>query len=146
MYITFDNDLDNELVAISNKYGGFADFLSSDECEKRIDWNVKQIEKSSLFSKPVITRLLWKKSYTADEYYGFMLTGNSFVQKSDEEKQNAFLEIKQLAEKHNGIIERPYLCVLYLTQRFEQKWCFSPEEVMGENWRDGLDEIEDEWE
>jgi hypothetical protein len=23
---------------------------------------------------------------------------------------------------------------------------YTPEEVMGENWRDGLDEIEDEWE
>ncbi|MCL2486499.1 MAG: type II toxin-antitoxin system RelB/DinJ family antitoxin [Oscillospiraceae bacterium] len=23
---------------------------------------------------------------------------------------------------------------------------YSPEEVMGENWRDGLDKIEDEWE
>ena len=30
--------------------------------------------------------------------------------------------------------------------KFSAKRYYTPEEVMGENWRDGLDEIEDEWE
>lgn len=117
MYITYNNDLDNELLAISDKYGGFADFLSSDACEERINSIVTGIEESGLFSKPEVIRSLWKQNYTADEYYGFALTGNSFLQKSDEEKRLAHNELIKLADKHNGIIERPYLCVLYLAQK-----------------------------
>jgi SAM-dependent methyltransferase len=117
MYITYDNDLDNELLSISNRYGDFADFLSSDGCEERIANIAKGIEDSGLFSKPKIIRSLWKQNYTADEYYGFALTGNRFIQKSDNEKQAAYDELINLAERHNGIIERPYLCVLYLAQK-----------------------------
>ena len=117
MYITYDNEVDNELVAISNKYGGFADFLSSENCEKRIDSIATGIKNSGLFSSPSISRSLWQQSYTADDYFGFALTGNFFMQKSDAEKQAAHKELRQLARKHNGVIERPYLCVLYLAQK-----------------------------
>ncbi len=117
MYITYDNELDCELVAISNKYGGLADFITNDGCEKRINTIAAGIEESGLFSKPKVIRSLWKQNYTADEYYGFALTGNRFLQKSDEEKLSAKRELTQLANKHNGIIERPYLCVLYLAQK-----------------------------
>jgi len=117
MYITYDNELDNELLAISAKYGGFADFLSIENCENRINSIASEIENSGLFSKPEIVRSLWKQTYTADEYYGFVLTGNLFVQKSSEEKQEAYEDLKQLAEKYGGKIERPYLCVLYLAQK-----------------------------
>lgn len=117
MYITYDNDLDNELLAISNKYGGFADFLSEDACAERIHTITAEIEDSGLFAKPIVFRSNWKQQYTADEFYGFMLTGNRFVQKTDEDKLSAYEQIKRLAEKHKGIIQRPYLCVLYVAQK-----------------------------
>ncbi|UVI30426.1 class I SAM-dependent methyltransferase [Paenibacillus spongiae] len=121
MYLTYDNELDHELVALSNKYGGFADFLSEDGCEKRISSVASQIEHSGLFTKPQIDRHLWSQAYTADEYFGFMLTGNFFVQKSEEEKEEAYQDILALAGKHNGVIERPYLSVLYLSQKKARK-------------------------
>lgn len=117
MYITYDNAVDNELLAISNKYGGFADFLSEKDCEKRINTIVSEIENSRLFSKPKVFRKLWEKNYTADEYFGFVLTGNRFIQKSEDEKVAAYQDIVNLANKNNGIIERPYLCVLYLAEK-----------------------------
>lgn len=117
MYITFDNQLDNELIEISNKYGGFADFLSADGCEKRIDSIVSGIQNSGYFNTPEVHRVLWNQSYNADEYIGFVKTGNSFVQKSEEEKLNAYNDIKKLADKHGGFINRPYLCVLYLASK-----------------------------
>jgi len=117
MYITYDNDLDYELLEISNKYGGFADFLSEKDCENRIYSCMSGIENSGLFSKPKVFRVLWEKDYTADEYYGFALTGNRFVQKDEEQKQEAYKDLIRLANKHNGIIKRPYLCVLYLGQK-----------------------------
>lgn len=117
MYITYNNSLDNELLNISNKYGGFADFLSEKDCEKRINLIVSEIESSKLFSKPKVFHKLWKQDYTADEYFGFVLTGNRFMQKSEREKAAAYEDIVILANKNNGIIERPYLCVLYLAEK-----------------------------
>jgi SAM-dependent methyltransferase len=117
MYIAYDNPLDNELVALSNKYGGFADFLTELQCEDRINSIILGIENSNLFAKPKVFRKLWVQKYTADEYYGFALTGNRFMQKSEEEKQMAYKEITDLAVKNGGFIERPYLCVLYLSQK-----------------------------
>lgn len=114
MYITYDNDLDNELIEISKKYGGIADFLAADECEKRIDSIVAGIESNGYFNSPMVYRVLWNQVYTADEYFGFVQTGNRFVQKSDVEKLEAYSDIKKLANKHGGVINRPYLCVLYL--------------------------------
>lgn len=117
MYITYDNELDNELLEISKKYGGFADFLSVDGCEKRIETIVAGIKSSGYFNNPEVYRVEWSHKYTVDEYFGFVNTGNSFVQKSEEEKSNAYNDIKKLADKHGGFIERPYLCVLYLATK-----------------------------
>lgn len=117
MYITFDNDVDNELLEISKRYGGLADFLSEEECEKRIFSIVSSISGSGLFTKPDVIRCMWNQSYTADEYYGFALTGNSFIQKSNEEKEKAYMDLINLAGRHGGQIERPYLCVLYISQK-----------------------------
>ena len=52
--------------------------------------------------------------YTADDYYGFALTSNSFIQQTENKKMEAKTELKALADKNNGIILRPYLCVLYI--------------------------------
>lgn len=117
MYITYDNDLDNELLKLSDKYGGFADFLSAEGCEERIGSIIAGIDNSGLFNTPSVHRVLWKYRYTADEYIGFVQTGNSFVQKSYKEKETAYDDIRELANKYGGYINRPYLCVLYLAQK-----------------------------
>ena len=117
MYILSDNDTDKELLEISTRYGGIADFVLESECEKRVDSIVSQIVDSNLFEKPTVIRKLWKQNYTADNFYGFALTGNRFMQNSDEDKMKAYDDIVALAEKSGGIIERPYLCVLYVAKK-----------------------------
>ena len=117
MYITYNNELDHELIEISNKYGGFADFLTVEGCEERIESIIAGIENSSHFNTPVIHRALWNQRYTADEYIGFVQTGNSFVQKSESEKLEAYADIRMLADKHGGFIDRPCLCVLYIASK-----------------------------
>ena len=117
MYILCDNDPDKELLEISKRYGGIADFVAETECENRIDSIVSQIVDSDLFEKPVVIRRLWEQNYTADDFYGFALTGNRFMQNSDKNKKKAYNDIAALAEKNGGIIERPYLCVLYIAKK-----------------------------
>ena len=117
MYVLNDNDSDKELLEISKRYGGIADFLTETECESRIDSIVSQIADSNLFEKPTVIRELWQQKYTADDFYGFALTGNRFMQNSDADKKKAYTDIVALAEKNGGIIERPYLCVLYIAKK-----------------------------
>ena len=117
MYITYDNAFDRELRSISEQHGGFAWFLPEAECEKRIQTVAGELNDSGLFQPPTVVRALWKQTYTPDEYYGFVLTGNAFIQKTEAERQAAYQDIKQLAQHHGGTIERPYLCVLYLAQK-----------------------------
>lgn len=117
MYITYDNDADSDLLKLSNKYGGFADFVNEEQCENRISSIVNAIQDSGLFDTPTIYKHLWKQDYTADEYYGFVLTGNRFLQLSDEVKEMARKEIEEHAIKFGGKIVRPYLCVLYLARK-----------------------------
>ncbi len=117
MYITYDNAADNELLKISKKYGGFADFVSEEQSKIRIHSIVKAIEDSGLFEAPTVYKHIWIQEYTAEEYYGFMLTGNRFLQLPEEVKQNAHAEIVEHASKFDGKIIRPYLCVLYLAKK-----------------------------
>lgn len=117
MYIIFDNEIDNELLALSDKHGGFASFLTADGCQQRIDTVVNEIKNSGYFDEPEVHSILWEQEYTADEYFGFVQTGNSFVQKSQEEKDKAFSDIKSLFDKHGGVIKRPYLCSLYVARK-----------------------------
>ena len=117
MYVLYDNDLDKELLEISKRYGGIADFVTESECENRIAAIVSQIVDSDLFEKPTVIRKLWKQNYTADDFYGFALTGNRFMQNTDEDKKKAYNDIVALADKNGGIIERPYLCVLYIAKK-----------------------------
>ncbi len=117
MYILFENEQDKKLLHLSNKYGGIADFLNEKECDERIKSIIGGIENSGLFKNVRVHKELWKQNYTADEYFGFALTGNRFMQKSEDEKKKAYEEIKILADENGGIIERPYLCVLYLAEK-----------------------------
>ncbi len=117
MYVLDDSDTDKELLEISKRYGGIADFVTETECEGRIDSIVSQIVDSNLFETPTVIRKLWQQDYTVDDFYGFALTGNRFMQNSDDDKQKAYNDIVTLAEKNNGIIKRPYLCVLYIAKK-----------------------------
>lgn len=117
MYLTDDNEEDNDLLKLSNKYGGFADFVNEEQSENRISSIVNSIGDSGLFETPTVYKYLWKQAYTADEYYGFVLTGNRFLHLSDEVKEMAQKEIEEHANKYGGKIIRPYLCVLYLARK-----------------------------
>lgn len=117
MYLTHDNEEDNDLLKISDKYGGFADFVNEEQANKRISSIINDIQDSGFFETPTVYEYLWKQVYTAEEYYGFVLTGNRFIQLTDELKEMAQIEIEEHANKYGGKILRPYLCVLYLASK-----------------------------
>ncbi|MBQ3497921.1 MAG: class I SAM-dependent methyltransferase [Clostridia bacterium] len=117
MYIVEDNEQDRELLSLSKKHGGFADFVTLKQSDERIQSICSNIENSQKFNAVKIFKKNWIKEYTADEYYGFVLTGNKILQKNENEKAQIYTDIKCLAEKFGGTIKRSYLCVLYIAKK-----------------------------
>ena len=116
-YIVEDNEQDRELFSLSKKHGGFADFVTLKQSDERIQSICSNIENSQKFNAVKVFKKHWLKEYTADEYYGFVLTGNKILQKNENEKAKIYTDIKCLADKFGGAIKRPYLCVLYIAKR-----------------------------
>ncbi len=117
MYVTTNCEQDRELLALSDKHGGFADFVDESKCDERISGIVANIENSKRFSGVKVFKTSWVKDYTTEEYFGFVLTGNKILQKDENEKKIIYNDIVNLANKNNGIIRRPFLCVLYLAEK-----------------------------
>ncbi|MBQ7101412.1 MAG: methyltransferase domain-containing protein [Clostridia bacterium] len=117
MYLIEDNEQDRELLRLSNKHGGFADFVTVKQIDERIKLISSDVENSQRFTAVKVFKKYWVKEYTADEYYGFVLTGNKILQKSEEEKAKIYEDIKCLADKFGGMITRAYFCVLYLAEK-----------------------------
>ena len=115
--ILYDTELDKELLGLMETHKAFTSTTSEDNYKKRMGDISNGITESGFFSKPEIIHSHWDKSYTADEYFGFADTGNVFVQNPDEVKQAFYKALRELAEKHNGIIKRHYICELYLAQK-----------------------------
>lgn len=116
LYLYDERQEHQELLELSRKYGGFADFISVSEVQRRIATDSMNIEQSCLFEKPTVIHIPWEKKYTLDEYFGFVQTGNRFIQLSEEKKESAYQELRLHFEKYGGTIVRPYLAVLYLSK------------------------------
>lgn len=117
MYLYNESEEQQGLVALSNRYGGFADFVSEKEVENRKRRIVEEIEVSGLFQVEKVVEVHWTHEYSVEEYCGFLQTGNHFLGLSEETKQEAYQEVETLAMKYGGKIRRPYLTVLYLAKR-----------------------------
>ena len=111
-----DTDFDIEFHKILHKYDAFVSTLREEDYQKRVSSISNEITESSYFTKPEIIQSYWEKNYTADEYFGFLLTGNVFIQNSMELKLACYEELKQLAAKYKGI-NRKYVCELYLSKK-----------------------------
>ena len=117
MYLYDDREEHQQLIQLSNKYGGFADFVTMDNAKDRIRTIVNNIEDSGLFFTPRVYQQEWQMDYTAKQYCGFLQTGNRFVQLEEDEKKQAYSDIIHLANQFDGKIHRPYMTVLYMAQK-----------------------------
>ena len=115
--IIHDTEFDKELHKLMEDHNAFTSDTTEENYNKRMVEISGGISESGFFTKPEIIQSLWEKSYTVDEYYGYVSTGNVFVQNSEEVKRTFHVALKEFAAKHNGIIQRNYLCELYLAKK-----------------------------
>ncbi len=114
--IIHDTELDHELLAILEKYSAFTATMKNDDYGNRVNTKLNEITESGYFRKPEVFQKHWEKTYTADEYFGFVMTGNVFIQNSDSVKSACYHELQTLDAKYNGI-KRHYICELYTAQK-----------------------------
>ena len=113
--IPCDIDLDRDLMAILDQYNGFVACVPEEDYKKRTEKISSGIAGSGFFSEPELIQSHWEKTYTADEYFGFAMTSNAFVQLPEEEQRKCHEELMRLAAKYGGI-RRHYICELYLAK------------------------------
>lgn len=115
-----DTETDRALWAILNKYDGFVACMSERDYAKRTEAIAAGIAQSGVFSQPEILRVIWEKEYSAEAYFGYLLTSQVFFQKPDEIKQACRAKLAQLSARSDGVIRRHYTCELYMAQNISK--------------------------
>ena len=112
-----DTEFDNELQNLLNRYDGQVSCATADFYTKRSDTIISGMAESGVFLCPELMKFIFDKSYTAEEYYGYMLTSQVFIQKPETHKKECYNELVKLTDKYGGIIKRQYVCELYYAKR-----------------------------
>ena len=111
-----DTETDNAFYDILSQYNAFTSCVLEKNYNNRVKTISSAIVESGLFLEPEIIQSFWDKNYSADEYFNYILTGQVFVQNSDEQKRDCYDNLIQFAEKYNGI-QRHYVCELYIAEK-----------------------------
>lgn len=117
MYLTNSQPVDDELAKLSEEYGGLLILDSKEACEKRIKSNIEGIKASGYFKEPEVYRFPWSQQYNAEEYIGFLRTGNGYLSLDEQDREIVDKKVTDIINRNGGSIVRPYLCVLYLAQK-----------------------------
>ena len=112
LYLTYDEPIDVELCET-----GMFLLQSEASCEERINSHIEEIKSSGCFNEAMVYKFPWSQKYTADEYIGFMKTGNSYLSASEDDRQAAEAKVREILNRYGGFIVRQYLCVLFLAQK-----------------------------
>jgi ubiquinone/menaquinone biosynthesis C-methylase UbiE len=111
-----DTPFDKKLLTIIDRYDAFTSTASEANYQKRMESICLEIAESGYFSAPRVVKSPWSRTYTADEYYGYLLTGQFFIQQPPEVKRACYEELVQLAAEYGGITRR-FICYLYVSQK-----------------------------
>ncbi len=114
--LIYDTELDQDLLSILEKHSAFTATMKTDDYNDRVERISKDIAASGYFYEPQITQTYWEKIYTAEEYFGYVMTGNVFIRNPDSTKSACFHDLCKLADKYNGI-RRRFVCELYASQK-----------------------------
>lgn len=112
LYLTYNEPIDNEL----EETGMFL-LQSEESCEKRIESHIEEIKSSGYFKDPIVYKFPWTQRYKAEEYIGFMKTGNAYLGANEKDRQEAEDKVRTIINKYGGFITRKYLCVLFIAQK-----------------------------
>jgi len=111
-----DTPLDRELHEIMLAYNAFTASMPRKNYAKRTESIASEIAESGYFEKPHVFHTHWEQMYSVESYFGYLSTGNVFVQNSNETKKACCEALERLSEKYGGI-KRRFICELYMAQK-----------------------------
>lgn len=111
-----ETPLDRELLQIFEKYNAFTATINVHDYKKRVTSIRDSIESSGLFKDIDVINVKHCRTYTADEYFGYIMTGNIFVQNPTEMKKECYNKLLKIADKY-GNIRREFICELYVARK-----------------------------
>jgi SAM-dependent methyltransferase len=85
-------------------------------CEELIAQREADISDSGFFSNVRVKRFPWSVKYDAAQYVGLLGTYSDHLRLSEEKRQRLYDGVSEVIAQHGGIIEKPYLAVLYVAQ------------------------------
>jgi len=93
--------------------------------EKPIDQLIEDrcnsLRLSPYFEQVVIKQVPWSIRYSTREYLGLLNTYSDHLRLSEQKRGKLLDAIAALIERNGGYIDRPYLAVVYLAQRSNEK-------------------------
>lgn len=111
-----ETPLDKELLSLMEKYSAFTATMRVKDYPARVTSIKDSIALSGYFTEPNVIHVKHNKCYTADGFYGYIMTGNKFVQTPTEMKRECYKAICELAARY-GTINREFICELYVAQK-----------------------------
>lgn len=114
-----ETQLDRELLQIFEKYNAFTATMKIQDYPNRATSIKDSIASSGYFKEIDVVNVKHCKSYTADEYFGYIMTGNIFVQNSADLKRECYNTLCEIASKYGkyGNIKREFICELYVAKK-----------------------------
>jgi len=111
-----DTPLDGEMHEIMLAYRAFTASMPQKEYAKRTEEIASEIAESGYFEPPQVFYTHWEKTYSAESYFGYISTGNVFVQNSEDVKRSCYEALERLDKKYDGI-KRRFVCELYMARK-----------------------------
>jgi SAM-dependent methyltransferase len=72
------------------------------------------IQVSGCFGPVTISRFPWSATYNAQQYIGLLGTYSDHLRLPEAQRQNLYEGIAAVIDAHGGVIEKPYVAVLYV--------------------------------
>lgn len=111
-----DSEIDHDVFDIISRYNAYTTVMKKEAYAERVERISAEIANSGCFSKPDIIQHEWVQTFTAQQYFGYFMTGNMFIRNSDEKKQACYQELLELEKRHSGI-QRTFVSELYAAQK-----------------------------
>lgn len=94
-------------------------FQSVADIEEKINEISDEISGSGYFGKPAVYRFPWTQTYDAQQFVGFLKTGNSWLGLPQSEQDRLVSEVTRILSDNGGSITMTYICTLFLSQKRE---------------------------
>lgn len=114
--IVGNSAIDRDVFDIISRYNAYTSVMKKDAYTERVKRISTEIESSGFFSKPDVVQFEWEQHFTAEQYFGYFMTGNLFIKNTNEQKQACYQELMELENKYSGI-RRTFVSELYIAQK-----------------------------